>query len=333
MADSDFLPPQDPMQSQGGPPAFMQSMMQGQGAIPPTSPVQPQAMMPQQPQQAAPQDPLMQAYLQSFQKGGQAVENLRSLGQQEAAVPYVQPWKPNMVHGQGLGGFFHNLGQALMAVGVSTVPGREIEYTAYERPQIMKRAQDIEAIKAQEKPEEEAASFYGGAGRSAGEMSYRQALIGTKEKGLEIQKQRVEAYQQSINDRARNFAAMQDWRSASLDEKKRSNVVNEAQRAADEAGRNYRELHRDATTEEVAQIVTGTKQQIANEAAARDPSVKSWLFNSLGIDVPQLQNAPSPEFRETPKAGDKPAPKAPPKPKSGGTQFHYDKNGNRVAGP
>ena len=90
---------------------------------------------------------------------------------------------------------------------------------------------------------------------------------------------------------------MQDSRAASLDEKKRSNLVNESQRAADEAGRNYRELHRDATTEEVAQIVTGTRQQIANEAAAKDPSVKGWLFNALGLGVPQIENAPSPEQR------------------------------------
>ena len=61
----------------------------------------------------------------------------------------------------------------------------------------------------------------------------------------------------------------------------------------------WRAQHHDATTIEAAGIVAGTKESIANELAARDPSIKAWLFNALGIEVPQTE-APSPTFRPTP---------------------------------
>lgn len=157
-----------------------------------------------------------------------------------------------------------------------------------------------------------------------------QARMMTAQSGQE----RAQAYVQSVKDRAANMVKNWDLKGAALDEKKRHSLVDEAQAEANEAGRNYRSLHRDATTEDVAAVMSGTRTQIANEAAARDPSVKSWLFNALGIDVPQVQSAPSPEFRPTPKAGVPTAAPAKPTPKpKAGTQFHYDKQGNRVAEP
>lgn len=231
------------------------------------------------------------------------------------------------------GGFFHNLGQALMTLAAATEPGQAVQEQVY-GPGIREYgakkqtlAAQLDALKQQETIPSEELKATTGLTQAAGLAGYRGAQAQTN-------RMRVDAYAQSIKDRAQNFAATQDWRSASLDERKRANVVNEAQKAADEAGRNYRAQNRDATMEEVAQIVTGTKQQIANEAAARDPSVKSWLFNALGIDIPQVQGAPSPEFRPTNTApsvpATKPAPKPAAKPKSGGNVIKYDSQGNRI---
>lgn len=287
--------------------ARMMQLTGGNGAIPPTSPVQPTALDPQQ------------VGAQAMQRGTQLTEEQlsrgRSMGdqaqelirQQEATPIPKMGFQPDFS-----GGFFHNLGQALLALGASTLPGRAVQGTIY-GPRIKRyeeetgaRAKQIAELQQGQKQEYEPV---GATGRMGPAYLGAEARLTTAKAATD----RAAAYVQSIADRAKNFVAMQDWRTASLDERKRSNLVNEAQRQADEAGRDYREQHRDATTEEVAQIVTGTRQQIANEAAARDPGVKSWLFNALGIDVPQIQGAPSPEFRETPKAGTA-APATPVKP-------------------
>jgi len=317
------MPDQDPNAQQASIlPQFMQMLMQGGGqqpqqapempqppaggAMPPTSPVQPS-----QPGGFDLASTVKQvSALPEFQGPSQSLEGIagreRGVEQQMKDLPIPQMgFKPHFG-----GGFFHNLGQALMVLGASTEPGQAVQGQIY-GPDIRKYgaqkqalAGQLSALKDQEAIPTEELRATTGLTQAAGLASYRGQQAQTN-------RMRVDAYSQSIKDRAQNFAATQDWRSASLDERKRANVVNEAQKAADEAGRNYRAQNRDATMEEVAQIVTGTKAQIANEAAARDPSVKSWLFNALGVDIPQVQSAPSPEFRETPKAKPNAAPAKP----------------------
>lgn len=250
---------------------------------------------------------------------------LEDIGRQEQGIQQqmqnLQPpqmgFQPHLVHGEGVGGFFHNLGQALLTVLASTRPGQEVQGTIY-GPGIRKYtaqkqslADQLAALKEQESIPTEELRATTGLTQAAGLAGYRGAMA-------QAATTRAQGYMQSVQDRAKNYVAMQDWRAASLDEKKRHSLVQEAEAQAQEAGRDFRSLHKDATTEEVAQIVTGTREQIANEAAARDPSVKSWLFNALGISVPQVQGAQSPEFRATPKAGDNAPPKPPAKPKAGG---------------
>lgn len=299
---------------------------QGPSAIPPTTPFDLASMV---------------KHVSALPEYQQASGRLEDIGRQEQGIQQqmqgLQPpqmgFQPHLVHGEGVGGFFHNLGQALLTALASTRPGEAVQGTIYgpgiRRYEAQKQglASQLAALKEQEAIPTEELRATTGLTQAAGLAGYRGAMAQTASR-------RVDAYTQSIQDRAKNYAATQNWHEGTLDEKKRSNLVNEAQKQADEAGRDFRSLHKDATTEEVAQIVTGTREQIANEAAARDPSVKSWLFNALGISIPQTA-APSPEFRTTPKAGEgapqKPAAK--PKPKAGGTQFHYDKNGNRIQGP
>jgi hypothetical protein len=291
-------------------PQFMQMMMLGGGQQPPAAPPPPPAsgaLPPTSPVQPTGGFDLASTVRQvsALPEYQQASGRLEDIGGRERGVE--QQMKDMPIPKMGFrpdfsGGFFHNLGQALLTLGAATAPGRAVQNVAY-GPGIREYgakqkslADQLSALKGEEAIPTEELRATTGLTQAAGLAGYRGAQA-------ETNRMRVQAYAQSIQDRAKNFAAIQDWRAASLDEKKRSNLVNEAQRAADEAGRDYREQHRDATTEEVAQIVTGTRQQIANEAAARDPGVKSWLFNALGIDVPQIQGAPSPEFRPTPKAG------------------------------
>lgn len=312
-------------------PQFMQMLMQGGGQQPQQAPEMPQGGMPQPPAGGAmpPTSPVQQpsqpgggfdlastvkqvSALPEYSGPSKSLEDIagreRGIEQQQKDLPIPQMgFKPHFG-----GGFFHNLGQALIALAASTEPGQAVQGQIY-GPDIRKYqaqrqglASQLETLKGEEAiPTEEIKAVTG--------MTQAAGLAGYRGQQAQTNRMRVDAYAQSIKDRAQNFAATQDWRSASLDERKRANIINEAQKAADESGRNYRAQNRDATMEDVAQIVTGTKKEIANEAAARDPGVKSWLFNALGIDIPQVQSAPSPEFRETPKAG---APSAAAKPKA-----------------
>lgn len=329
------------------PPNVLQSMMPGMmGGVPPAP-----GGAPSPAPQAAPQSAIppttpfdlasMVKQVSALPEYQQASGRLEDIGRQEQGIQQqmqnLQPpqmgFQPHLVHGEGVGGFFHNLGQALLTALASTRPGEAVQGTIYGpgirryESQRQGLASQLAALKEQETIPTEELRATTGLTQAAGLAGYRGAMAQTASR-------RVDAYAQSIQDRAKNYVATQDWHAATLNEKKRADLINEAQRQADEAGRNFRSLHKDATTEEVAQIVTGTREQIANEAAARDPGVKSWLFNALGISVPQVQGAPSPEFRPTPKAGETTPPKQPAKPKTGGgIQFHYDKNGNRVQGP
>lgn len=294
--------------------------LSGGGGTPPlgqTSPIGPTS--PIDPQQVA---------AQMMQRGEQLTEqqlNIANPAAAKATAISEEPYKTNdPVYGTWSGrapgsgtptpqpGFLHTLGRALLAIGEATVPGQTILKQRYASQSTARgseeteRADRIQALQKQAQLAEEPVG-------ATSKMGPAYMSAAAREQSAQASTDRVKAYSQSIADRAKNFAATQDWHAATLDEKKRANLVNEAQKAADETGRDYREKNRDATLEEVAGIVTGTRKEIANEAAAREPSVKSWLFNKLGIDVPQT-SAPSPEFRQTPKATS-PVASAPARPK------------------
>jgi hypothetical protein len=278
------------------------------GPLPPTSPVQPAG--------GGIDLASIVGQISNLPAYQQSSSRLEDIGTQEQAIQKqmggmaLPKMGPQIEKGAG---FFHNLGQALLLASEMTRPGQAVNQAIY-GPGIREYAtrqgvlsKQLEALKEQEAIPTEELRATTGLAQAGGLLGYRQGQ-------LAVQKERADAYVESIRDRAQNYAATQDWRAAGLSEKTRHDKAQEIEVQAQEAGRNFRSLHRDATTEEVAHIVTGTREQIANEAAARDPSVKSWLFNALGISVPQVQGAPSPEFRPTPKEGEtKPAAKTPAK--------------------
>lgn len=303
------IPPAQAPIPAGAPQGAPQAAPQAPSAIPPTTPFDLASMVKQV--SALPEYQAASGRLEDIGRQEQGIQQ-----QMQGMTPPPMGFHPNIVHGQGVGGFFHNLGQALLTALASTRPGEAIQGTIYGpgirqyQAQKQSLADQLSALKEQETIPTEELRATTGLTQAAGLAGYRGAMAQTAAR-------RVDAYAKSINDRAQNFVATQDWRAASLDEKKRHSLVQEAEAQAQEAGRNFRAEHKDATTEEVAQIVTGTREQIANQAAARDPGVKSWLFNALGISIPQVQSAPSPEFRPTPKAGEGAPPKVPAKPKAG----------------
>src|SRR5215469_9793506 len=293
--------------------ALMQSLQPG--AAP--APTQAAAAPP------SPTDPLMSQYQAASQRGEELAQRSIELGRQERAVPEALPWQPSFrplhatgvtdpLTGQmiqqhsGVGNFLHDLLQGLALAGTATRPGMAVK-SAIEAPRFAARAQEIAGIRAEQQPTEQAEQFEEKRAEAAGRLGYEQGMLGIRGRHEDIQQERVNAYASHMRDVAANYIRTANLREAATNERVRHDIVAEAQAKADEAGRDFRSLHKDATTEEVAQIVTGTRREIANEAAARDPGVKAWLFNALGIDVPQLQTAPSPEFRETPKAAKAPA--------------------------
>jgi hypothetical protein len=219
-------------------------------------------------------------------------------------------WGPHITPGAG---FLHNLGQVLQLAAEVTKPGQSIINAAYgpQRQQYAARQQQlgkqISDVQGQQQLAQQGAT-------SASELAYHQDLIG--ERGRHdvategIQGQRVTGYLQSVQNRGTDMLNKYNLGKATLDERAQHNLATEAQAQSNQAEADFRSLHKDATAEEVAQIGAGVKQNIANEAASKDPSVKGWLFNALGLGTPQTPGGADPTYRPTtnsPKPGAKPA--------------------------
>jgi len=247
-------------------------------------------------------DPLMQLYQHNIQQGQESVQRLRGLGSQEADVPIAQRWAPKFQHGGGGGGFLHNLGQALMAVGAATRPGQNIVNSMYARD-MQKRTQEIEGIKAQEQPEQEALKFEEGVAQGAGGLAYKQGMLGVRQEQADTQAKREQDYAQYVQDQAKYHADSIDVRKFANNEKGRHDLVTEIQAKANEAGRNYRAMHHDATTVEVAGIVSNTQTAIKDALIANNPSILGWLKGDVfGIPTPQVPTATPPTYKETHEA-------------------------------
>jgi hypothetical protein len=321
----------------GGQPQAGVPIAPGPSAIPPTSPVQPQGGAPAT---GGTDLASMVSQVSNLPQYQQASGRLEQIGSQEqdiqkkmaAMQPPKMGWTPDIRHGEGVKGFFHNLGQALITLGAATRPGQDVQGVVYGPgirqygAQQKSLGDQLAALKDQEAIPTEELRATTGLTQAAGLANYRGQMGAAAASRADSMKERADAYVQSVKNQHDNMVHNWNFKQAATDEKVRHNIVDEAQAAANEAGRNYRSLHKDATTEDVAQVMSGTRTQIANEAAARDPSVKSWLFNALGVDVPQVQSAPSPEFRPTPKAGTAAAPQgsAPARPKGVPADAQWD---------
>lgn len=265
---------------------------------------------------------------------------LEDIGRQEQGIqqqmqglkPPQMGFHPNIVHGEGVGGFFHNLGQALLTVLASTRPGQEVQSTIYGpgirqySAQKQSLADQLAALKEQETIPTEELRATTGLTQAAGLAGYRGAMA-------QAATTRAQAYAQHQQDLVKNWAANLNLHGRTLDEKERHDLATEAQAKLNQAEADFRALHRDATSEEVAGIMAGTREAIVNEVQAQNPSLLGFIKNALGMPATQIEGAPSPVQRSINQPTPPKPTKTPAKPKSGAQQFHYDKNGNRVQGP
>lgn len=296
--------------------ALIASLFQQGGTATPTAsvPATGVAPAPAAPAQAGPggSPDIMQEMIERSRQGGKVfgeeVGKSRDIGsqieglvkQQQATPVPKQGWMDTQGQPQQ-GSFLHNLGRALMAIGGATVPGQAIQQAQY-GPGIRRyeeetsaRAKEIEQLRGQQ---EEAGKI----GTSAASMVSKPISAGAQATKAAASMERADAYVPLAAAQAKAALAGIDLKKATLDEKGRSNLARELQAKVDEAGRNFREQNRDATAEEIARVVSGTKEAIANEVGARNPSLKEWAMQALGMGTPQLPGAQSPQQQPTPSA-------------------------------
>lgn len=259
--------------------------------------------------------------------GGQA-EKL--IGEQAAQPIPKTGWLDTQGQPQQ-GGFLHNLGRALMAIGGATSIGQDIQAAQY-GPGIRRygaeqgaRAKQIEELTGQQAEHEKLATA------GAGMVSKPITAAGSLERG-QAAMSRAETYATLAKTQAQGILAGIDLKKATLNEKSVNDTAKVIQAKVDEAGRNFREQHRDATAEDVAHVLAGTKEELANEAAARNPSAWQQIQQSLGWgSTPQIPGTATPQQTPTPNAptgsaSKKPSTTAAPKGAigytSGGKQYH-----------
>lgn len=216
--------------------------------------------------------------------------------------PYTgyAPWS-GMQAPTSPGSFFHDLGNALRSLSMMTGPGAQVEqmrvgasqraYGAQAGP-IAARIQDL---LAQQKTEEEPiAPLMSGPSRA-----YSAAASGTRAEAAMI---RAQSYQKRVDDQNNEFLQTIDLNRIKTDETYRKDLAQEWQRRQDELGRNIRATDRNATDEDIAQVMSNSRQSIANLGAAKDPSVMGWIKTELlGMPTPQLPGGQAPQ--QTPIGG------------------------------
>jgi hypothetical protein len=280
--------------------------------------------------------PMMQMWNQNIQQGQQAIQRLRGLGSQEAGVGIAQRWAPKFEHGQGGGGFLHNLGQALMAVGAATRPGQNIVNSMYARD-LERRTQEIEGIKAQEKPEEEQVGFSKSIAEGAGGLAYKQGMLATREEANDIRRQHEESYSRNVDNHLRTALQGIDLKRLALGEK------TEMDKARIQLGQVRNQISEEANKIRSYGIDANnaTRMAIGNVMAQlgmdKSHPVMSMVDELFGTDF--VPKAPQTEAGAQPVAGQTPLPartppKAPSRPEASkaAPQAQY-KEGQTAIGP
>lgn len=254
---------------------------------------------------------------------GSQIENLVQQ-QQQTPIP-----KTGFLDTQGQpqqGGFLHNLGRALIAVGTATRPGAAVQ-EAYYSPGMRRyeaetgaRAKEIEQLRGQQEEHEKLA------GVGAGMVSKPITAAGAAMRG-EAAVDRAKAYVDTVvPTQAKAALANIDLKKAALDQKTRNDAAKVIQAKVDEAGRNFRAQNKNATEEEVAAVLAGSREAIKNAAIAANPSAWQQIQVALGWgDTPQIQGGP--QVQQTPP---KPAAKPTAKPTAKAQQIQ---EGATATGP
>lgn len=248
-------------------------------------------------------------------------DQIQDLVRQQQATPIP---KTGFLDPQGQpqkGGFLHSLGRALTAIGAATAPGAAIERAVYE-PGLRRygaetgaRAKQIEELQSQEQREEQ----LGGA--AAGMVSKPITAAGSVLRG-EAAVSRAQVYKDTVAPtQAKALLAGIDLKRAAQDEKARHDLATELQAKANMMAQEYMTREKITGSEDVAGILAGSREAIANEVAARNPSLWQQLQVELGWGAtPQL---PAAQPAQTPPNQAKPG-AAPARPKNVPADAHWN---------
>lgn len=303
---------------------------QNQSVLPQTSPVQPQAEgLSDYAQLAATQQKQLLGSAPA-QEEAAARQRMGELAGQAASMPIPKTgWMDTQGQPQN-GNIFHTLGRALMAIGGATLPGREIQAQQY-GPGIRRYGGQQAAIAEQIKTAQEQAagaqSELGTLGQVAGRTIMGGAQVQKSELSSEAFKQRTEMMANKVasnhQDNLARIAAMKDINA------KNNAAKIEARQMLDDT---MTEIagNKNLTAEEIQGMRSATLESLLNTKGAQDPSIKAAIMDAFGIPTATVPSGQTPQMQSPTPAN---APKKPVKPKAGGTQFHYDSQGNHVAGP
>lgn len=256
--------------------------------------------LPQQPQPTGPVNPdLMTLVQQRMGLGDQSIATQRAIAAKEAAVPKAIPWSPNIVHGEGMGGFLHNVLQGLMAAGAATRPGQAVMEVA-QAPARARRAQELQALQAQMQPEEAATKFNTAAAEALGGVGYKQGMLGIRQENADTNKQRADTAAKIAANRSADMLVReaQGWKG--LDVKEQANRIRESfnrevARVADS---------RIAAGQEENEARIQAQEDVRAAASQNQYSVLHPFLSMLGV-TPDLGAAPGaqqPKPIQTPKA-------------------------------
>jgi hypothetical protein len=178
-------------------------------------------------------------------------------------------WHPSFQHGQGAGGFFHNLGQALIALGLSTHHGQAMQQAIYGsrvkewEAQHQATAAEVEAAQKQQKLEQEPLP-------SAAGMVYHPYGTAVQLDRNRIMEEKAQAYTESVHNKLQTALANIDLRKAALGEKteidKARVAISQVHNAIAEEGNKIREYGIDANNA-TRQAVANTLSQLGMDKA------------------------------------------------------------------
>lgn len=259
--------------------------------------------LPPQPQPTGPSPispDLMTMFSQVLGRGESALQNQRDIAAKMAAVPQAPVgFKPNFVHGQGAGGFLHNVVQALEAAGAATRPGQSVMEIA-QAPARARRAQELSALQSQMGPEQEAGKFYQTAAEGAGRLGYEQGMLGIRKQVADTNQQKADTAAKLAANRSADMLVREVQNSRNLDIKAQSNQI----RAAfdREVAAVARERINAGQDENSARIQA--QEDVRAAASQNQYSVLHPFLSMLGItpDMGAAPGAQQPKPIQTPKA-------------------------------
>jgi hypothetical protein len=236
--------------------------------------------------------------------GGRLPGLIREQQEQSGSLAF----HPTFQHGQGAGGFFHNLGQALLTLGAATTPGQAIQAQVYSKPrqEYAGRAEEISNLQKQQHLTQETEP-------ALAQVPYRQRMVEIGQQKADTQQEAVEVRAQRVADQHSNDLVRQSqgWGRLSLAQQKQQfqqwyqKTLTDIARERINAGMSMNDA-RVAATKEVAASLQSNKM-------IQESPIKTQIMDWLGV-APDIQ-VPEGATTQTTKPGKK-IPTAPSKPEA-----------------